>query len=279
MNLQSKSTMLILVWCLFIFTSLAANVSCLTDEEINEFGARTHIDPNTDLQGFITIAEHDDDTLVVTSNGIPDHTAGPFALPPDVDDILEQDFEFYIPKNPTSSNAKYELPMGPVGLALNGVALFNPYSNEGTDAVITEEPTFDDCDGHPAPNGIYHYHSSPFCVFSDQDGVPSTIIGVALDGFPIYGPNDENGNELYSADLDACHGRYVDGNYRYHITEDFPYILGCFHGEVDSRNLRPGQNLATVDPGVTMTTSKASDIVHGSVTIVTMLFSLLFVLF
>ncbi|XP_011680342.1 uncharacterized protein LOC105445903 [Strongylocentrotus purpuratus] len=269
-----KLTMLVLTACLFLNVFLNY-VSCLTDDEINEFGARNHTDPNTGLQGFITIAEHNDDTYVVTSNGIPDHIAGPFALPDDVDDIREQDFEFYIPKNPTSSNAKYELPMGPVGLALNGVALFNPYAVGGTDAVITEEETFDECDGHPTPiDGIYHYHSSPFCVFSDRDNVPSTIIGVALDGFPIYGPNDENGNELYTADLDVCHGRYVEGKYRYHITEDFPYILGCFHGVVDSRNLRPNQVLPTVD-----TSGKASNIVHGSVTMVTVLTTLLVILF
>ena len=41
---------------------------------------------------------------------------------------------------------------------------------------------------------------------------------MALDGFPIYGPNDENGVELTTADLDECHGRYVDGQYRYHTT-------------------------------------------------------------
>ncbi|XP_011680344.2 uncharacterized protein LOC105445904 [Strongylocentrotus purpuratus] len=268
-----KLTMLVLTACLLLNVFLI-DVSCLTDDEINEFGARNHTDSNTGLQGFITIAEHNDDTYVVTSNGVPDHTAGLFAIRKDAVGILVQDFEFFIPKNPTSSNAKYELPMGPVGLALNGVALFNPYSNEGTDAVVTEAATFDECDGHPTPMGIYHYHSSPFCVFSDRDNVPSTIIGVALDGFPIYGPNDENGNELYTADLDVCHGRYVDGNYRYHITEDFPYILGCFHGEVDSRNLRPNQVLPTVD-----TDSKASTIVHGSVTMVTVLTTLLVILF
>lgn len=65
-----------------------------------------------------------------------------------------------------------------------------------------------------------------------EDGVPSPLIGVAFDGFGIYGPIDENGNTVTSSDLDACHGRFnSDGVYQYHATTDFPYVLGCFTGE------------------------------------------------
>ena len=84
---------------------------------------------------------------------------------------------------------------------------------------------FDDCDGHPAPGGQYHYHQTPDCVYSGQN---NQLLGIAKDGFPIYGIKDENGNELTSADLDQCHGRMYNGQYQYHMTRDFPYILGCF---------------------------------------------------
>ena len=57
------------------------------------------------------------------------------------------------------------------------------------------------------------------------------FIGIALDGNPIYGPNASDFADLItSADLDACHGRFKDGRYRYHITSDFPYTIGCFKG-------------------------------------------------
>ena len=57
------------------------------------------------------------------------------------------------------------------------------------------------------------------------------MVGVAFDGFPIYGPVDKSGKTLTSADLDECHGRLdSDGNYQYHTTADFPYILGCYKG-------------------------------------------------
>jgi hypothetical protein len=58
------------------------------------------------------------------------------------------------------------------------------------------------------------------------------VTGVALDGFPIYGPyaSDKGDEPLTKDDLDICHGRMVDGKYRYHLTFDFPYVLGCYWG-------------------------------------------------
>lgn len=66
-----------------------------------------------------------------------------------------------------------------------------------------------------------------------------SVTGVALDGFPIYGPyaSDKGDEPLSSDDLDICHGRMVDGKYRYHLTFDFPYVLGCFWGS-DARTNR-----------------------------------------
>ncbi|XP_066295094.1 uncharacterized protein [Branchiostoma lanceolatum] len=119
--------------------------------------------------------------------------------------------------------------MGTIGLSLSGAAIFNPFTIGCYDAGILESEGFDDCKGHPAPHGVYHYHITPPCIF-DVTEVPSPIIGVALDGFPIYGPTDETGRALTSADLDECHGRQVNGQYRYHVTSDFPYFLGCFRG-------------------------------------------------
>ncbi|KAI8491607.1 hypothetical protein Bbelb_308070 [Branchiostoma belcheri] len=105
--------------------------------------------------------------------------------------------------------------------------------------------------------GQYHYYVTPNCLLNSRSEtpqifawteetapfkkvkktwaiqqVPSDIVGVAFDGFPIYGPRTEDGVTLTSADLDECHGRLVDGRYRYHVTADFPYFLGCFKGVV-----------------------------------------------
>ena len=36
-----------------------------------------------------------------------------------------------------------------------------------------------------------------------------------------------------SGDLDECNGMVVNGSYRYYVTETYPWILGCFKGEID----------------------------------------------
>ena len=221
----------------------------LSPDELRSFMARTYIEDTVGYQGFVRISNYSAAMFQISANGIPDHVTGPFNLPEDSDDVLVQNFEYYIPKNPAVADNPTDLNMGPIGLAINGVAIFSPYSAQGTDAVITEERTFDECDGHPSPQGTYHYHGSPICVFEDVEGVPSSVVGVAMDGFPIYGPTDENGNRLFSEDLDDCHGRYVNGRYRYHITDDFPYILGCYKGEVDERNLPQGMGPNRHDQG------------------------------
>ncbi len=50
----------------------------------------------------------------------------------------------------------------------------------------------------------------------------TTLIGYALDGFPIYGGTAEP--------LDDCGGREAAGGYRYHATPGGDYLLNCFSG-------------------------------------------------
>jgi hypothetical protein len=56
-------------------------------------------------------------------------------------------------------------------------------------------------------------------------------MGFLLDGFPVYGP-EENGERVTNSDLDEYHGHnhktadYPDGIYHYHITDADPYING-----------------------------------------------------
>lgn len=64
------------------------------------------------------------------------------------------------------------------------------------------------------------------------------LVGYALDGFGIYGQHGEGGRTLTNGDLDACHGHthtvIWDGEareiYHYHLTDEYPYTLGCFRG-------------------------------------------------
>jgi hypothetical protein len=51
----------------------------------------------------------------------------------------------------------------------------------------------------------------------------TTLIGYALDGFPIYG--------LSAKKADSCGGLVFEGEYRYYLSIDREGVLGCFSGE------------------------------------------------
>lgn len=99
--------------------------------------------------------------------------------------------------------------MGHIGVWSNGVSVFNAkdgisYNNQGVwfrDAYVFEGISFDNCLGHPAPNGEYHTHVNPTCLYDDTDNsVHAPIIGYAFDGFPIYGAygyDDPNGTGVF----------------------------------------------------------------------------------
>ena len=72
---------------------------------------------------------------------------------------------------------------GIIAMAKSGIPYFNPYTALGTNAVTNE--IFDDCEGHPDPQSTYHYHQMPSCIY---EGGNNELMGVALDGYPIFGP-------------------------------------------------------------------------------------------
>ena len=92
---------------------------------------------------------------------------------------------------------------------------------------IIPREALDLCYAHPnGPNGMYHYHTWSECL-SPCTG-ESQLVGVALDGFPIFGPgiNPETGLVWSQSDMDACGGRDDEnGNYGYYTTVDFPYVF------------------------------------------------------
>ncbi|KAL3886860.1 hypothetical protein ACJMK2_026822 [Sinanodonta woodiana] len=188
----------------------------LTEVEIGTFRSRN-----------VSITDHNDTHFLFQHNGIPDHEYGPFPSENNPNNVTAQNHTFYIRKTPLVLNSPMCLPMGSIAISINGIPLYNPYSGQGFNAVEGEcKEIFDICNGHPSPDGIYHYHQIPKCLYSQ---VPDQLVGVALDGHPIYGPLTKNGDNLTSADLDECHGRFVNGKYEYRMTYDFPYILSCFH--------------------------------------------------
>jgi hypothetical protein len=181
--------------------------------------------------------EVSEEFFIVHSNGIPDHETGKFPSEHNPNTIREQKYTFKIPRHPKFSDKVTKTPMGPIGVAINGVPFYNPYNREGEDAAKVE--VFDDCCGHPDPAGRYHYHIYPKCIhtsFKDEPGKHSPLIGFEFDGFAIYGPNGTDGKP--PTDLDECNGHTdVERGYHYHVTNKFPYIVGAYHGTPEKSNV------------------------------------------
>lgn len=210
-------------------------------------------DSNADGIDNIRIS-HDETCLIIDSQGYPNHPTAIFPNSGNPNSIQVQNFRFRFPLKPEMSERITRLPMGPIGMALNGVVFFNPFEQGGMNAVAGySEVWLDSCCGHPQQTGVYHYHKYPVCVkspFKDDGKQHSPIIGFAFDGFPVYGPWEsakQMAKDLTGdAALDVCNGHQdQERGYHYHATPGrFPYVLGGYHGVVEPTNLRgPGRNM------------------------------------
>jgi hypothetical protein len=186
----------------------------------------------------------DGGTVKVTSNGLPvREPTGTFPIAPtdsayqydtNPNHIAAQHLEFDIPASPAPAEEPGCLPMGMIGFTTTGVAFYNALDAAGRDAAAHEVQ--DNCDGHPQSSAQYHYHNASPCIPGyDRD----TLVGWALDGYPIFGMKNADGTWVTNADLDACHGRAerltADGrtySYAYRLTREYPYTLGCFTGQL-----------------------------------------------
>jgi len=179
-------------------------------------------------------------TRTITTDDLPSHPTGVFP-------IMTTDPAYAYDRNPNkiatqtlsyslNTDPTYGTPNcmgGEVGIMLTGVALFSAFDAGGRDAGAWEVQ--DSCGGHPQKDGEYHYHTLSSCI---KDVSVKTILGYALDGFPITGPTVAPNNILTTSDLDECHGITSDimvggktvSSYHYVMTQDFPYSVSCFRG-------------------------------------------------
>ena len=168
-------------------------------------------------------------TVTYEHTGVPEHTSEKgWGNNHDAEIVNHR---YTLPLKPTVASPKgCAGGLGVVGLAVSGAAFYNPFTGFGWDAVHGEcAEELDSCKGHPSPDGTYHYHGVPECLYVGNPA--DKFLGVALDGYPIYGPMDSTGKNWTSAELDECHGHTYNGRYVYRATYDFPYLISCFHGE------------------------------------------------
>jgi hypothetical protein len=179
--------------------------------------------------------------VVINTTSTPDHNSpywgvghpryeAPHAgMAPNPHRIVAQRVTFRIPASPAMA-APSDTPLGPIGVSVNGVVFFNQYAAM-RQPLTFEIVSFDRFNGHPNPSNQYHYHFEPLSLTESSRG---RLIGVLLDGFPVYGPIESDGRT--PIDLDSCNGHtaatpeFAAGVYHYHTTTAVPYISGCFRG-------------------------------------------------
>jgi YHYH protein len=205
--------------------------------------------------------------LIYASDGIPNHArTAQYAIPgaggfrAENDPTRAQNYRFSIPTSPVKAGTPTPTNLGVIGVMISGASLFNPYEGDGRTIAMQSniavtgsdgKPVWflDSCAGHPQPmRGTYHYHALPKCVTAvvDAPNGPSHIIGVAFDGFPIYGDRDINGVRVEPVALDRCNGitsatpEFPNGVYHYvllDVTTENSSIR-CFSGVVDASLMR-----------------------------------------
>lgn len=202
-----------------------------------------------------------EETLTIMDDGIPDRGVLELYAVPDgtTTPVVASPYSHAIPMQPVLAAQTTETNLGAIGVTLSGGLLFNPYDGGGEVAidmnfVADGVPFIDPCNGHPVGTGMqYHYHGVPYCITDtiDEPGAHSSLLGVLLDGFPLYGSKE--GNDEAPSDLDACNGHtgptpeFPAGIYHYHLSEVSPYSIQCFSGEVVMNGGGPGGGPQVMD--------------------------------
>lgn len=207
------------------------------------------------------------ETHTIVTNDLPSHVTGIFPIGTtdpayqydrNPNTIKGQALTFALASSPAYNTTPHCM-SAVVGVMLTGVQLNSAFDAGGHDAGAWEVQ--DSCSGHPQEDGEYHYHTLSGCI---KDVSVHTVIGYALDGFPITGPQVVKNNMLTTANLDECHGIFssyeVDGKsvmgYHYVMTQDFPYSVSCFRAspidppeqQTKTVSVNPPSQQSTVSP-------------------------------
>lgn len=159
----------------------------------------------TSIPANIQTVQYSATQVYVSATCVPDYNIGPWTANPNQPSNQNLVCKFTRAAIQNTS-AAVSPGLGNIGLWSNGVAIYNPkdgyYWNNSTssfsqgssttgfnrNALVYEGISFDNCLGHPGPNGAYHNHVNPKCLYNSSNTTShAPIIGYAFDGFPIYG--------------------------------------------------------------------------------------------
>ncbi|WKN42755.1 YHYH protein [Tunicatimonas pelagia] len=226
---------------IYFFTSCDEDDDVTDNSDPNDTGSI-----NTPLSAFdefnsdaVTIS-FDGDEIIIESNGLPNHTSPyweetePLYIEPVVATRFtpgriggNRSFVLTVPAAPEIASSSTATGLGPIGISVTGVPIFN--DTEGENRPIEEgiTETFDYAGAHNGPSG-YHYHAESADVpentmLSHDD---EKLVGIMSDGFLLYGRREMDGS--YPTDLDESGGHFgvtqhSNGEefYHYHIINEF----------------------------------------------------------
>lgn len=156
----------------------------------------------------------------------------------------EHDYIFEINTAPKYLKKITKTEAGPIGVAVNGVPLFDPSTqgpknnSSGKSSHTLDVGELDNCGGHAGRGDDYHYHIAPKCLIEELGEVKIEVekkpIGFAMDGFPILALGWFKRENDIEYNLDQCRGMSDEkGNYFYNVMNKSKWdILNCFHGEI-----------------------------------------------
>ena len=224
----------------------------VANEEVSE-GVATPVAAFAEFNADAVTVSFDGDEITIESNGVPNHTSPYWAEtdPLYIDAIVavaltpgriggNRSYSLTVPAAPALAPTSSPTGLGPIGIAVTGVPIFN--DQEGGNRPIEEQiaETFDYAGAHNVPSG-YHYHieSSDIpenTVLSHDD---SDLVGIMADGFLLYGRREADGS--YPTDLDESGGHFgvtphSNGEevYHYHIINEFYFgsVIALFAGDL-----------------------------------------------
>ena len=176
----------------------------------------------------------------IAANGLATHTMMNGITASNLQFPLAQNFygsnAWKIPLNPAIAASTTSANDGPIGMAINGVPIFNPCKQGGCqngDTKVLGE--LDVCNGHAGRADDYHYHAAPTCLMASKPAAywDTHPLGWALDGFGIFGYNNPDGTVATRDAVCGGNTTTVTGapaGYSYHVTDTTPYVLACFRG-------------------------------------------------
>jgi hypothetical protein len=199
---------------------------------------------------------------------------------------VKHNYEFSITNSPKVSAIKTTPDSGPIGVAVNGIPIFDPATQGPVNPITGKRPStldageLDTCGGHAGRGDDYHYHVAPSCLIKQLGAntieVEKKPIGFAMDGHPIHALGWFNPANSVEAQLDPCRGMTdQSGTYFYNVKIERSWdILNCFNSEprkfakdrFEIRTDRSGAEITGLPLGVGITeyrvTTHGKDMCH-----------------